>query len=121
MKMMNAKTLGFIHFAFTKLSKKRQDLLVKRNKQVVALIVDILYNIANNNIVPRDTSTINNLKKERRHIYKLFERSTSHNKKSKILIQRSNIIKAILPLLPSIRKTIQNEPLYEDVSYKRRR
>jgi hypothetical protein len=108
--------LKFIYFAFKSFPLVRQNELIKKDTQVVSVLVDILYNIAHENIVPTDKSIINKLSKYRKQIYKVIAKTTSHKTRAKIFIKYRQIIHIILPLIPSISASLDNEPLYQDVS-----
>lgn len=113
--------LKFIHFAFSNLPSSRQIALLRSNRQIVDIIVTILYNIAHKNVLPADNSIINKLSKYRKDIYRLINSRTSPAKRSAILVSNKDIVTTILPLIPGIAANIENEPLYEDVPDKRKR
>ena len=111
----------FLHFAFGGgIPLARQIALLRKNKNLVNLITDVIYNILYQNVVPSSPDIINDLKKYKKDIYKLVDKKTSDRTWSEILIKQPQIIKSILPLLPSIDINLENEPLYEDVSGKRK-
>lgn len=111
----------FLHYAFAGgVPLARQINLLHKNKNLVNLVVDVVYNILYQNVVPSSPDIINDLKKYKNEVYKLVDKRTSDKSRSQILIKNPEIIKTILPLLPSIDKSIVNEPLYENVSGKRK-
>lgn len=113
--------IKFVHFAFGGgVPLARQVSLLRKNKNMVNLITDILYNILYQNVVPSSPDIINDLKKYKKDIYKLVDKKSSDKTRSDILIKNPQIIKTVLPLLSSIDSSLKNEPLYENVSGKRK-
>ena len=111
-----------MHFAFGGgVPVARQEALLRKNKNIVNLVTDILYNILYQNVVPSSPKLINELKTYKKDIYKLVDKKTSDKTRSEILIKHPQIIQAILPLLSSIDINLQNELLYEDVLYDKRK
>jgi predicted glycosyltransferase len=113
--------LKFIYSTFGgTIPLKQQSVILKEDKQVVAVLVDILYNILHKNVVPASEIVINKLSKYKKQIYKLIAKTTSHKARVNILLQNREIIRIILPLIPSISANLDNEPLYQDVFNKRK-
>ena len=113
--------IKFLHFAFGGgVPVARQKAIFCKHKNIVNLVTDILCNILCQNVVPFSPKPINKLKTYKKNIYKLVDKKTSDKTRSKILIKHPQIIKAILPLLSSMDKNLQNEPLYKNVPYKRK-
>jgi phosphorylcholine metabolism protein LicD len=113
---------GSIRFLSFVLSSPRQRLIsiLSKNKQVVRHICDILLNILLLNIRV-NSSVINKLKKHKRVIYLLVDKKTTDKTRAELLTKHLSITKTILPLLKAIETSLKNEPLYQDVSNKRRR
>ena len=113
------KIVGFLHFV-SKSPKERIIQILTRNNTIVVLTCDILLNILKNNI-PVKPELLKKLKKHRRTIYKLVDKRIPIERKKKLLAKNWPIVEVLEPLLPLIAKSFKYEPLYKNVSHKRRR
>ena len=94
--------------------RARQKSIISKNKQVVKHICDILLNILLQNILPK-ASVIKKLKHHRKVIYACVNKKTSDKTRQELLLRHPSILKTLATLLPSINKTLENEPLYQNV------
>jgi hypothetical protein len=105
--------LRFLKFVLESPSARRRS-IISKNKQVVKHICDILLNILLQNISVK-ASVINKLKRHRKVIYTCVNKKTSDKTRKELLLRHPSILKTLATLLPSINKTLENEPLYQNV------
>ena len=94
---------------------QRQTAIIGKNKQIVKQICDILLNILLLNVKVKPI-VIKKLKQHKTVIYQLVNKKISDKKRQELLLHNRAILKIIATVLPSIYKSIQNEPLYQNVS-----
>ena len=113
------RQISFLRFVLNS-PRKRLVAILSKNKQLLNHISDILLNILLLNIRVK-SDIINKLKRHKRIIYQIVNKTTSDKSRLELLLKHSAIIKLITPLLKPIEKTLKNEPLYENVFNQRRR
>ena len=105
--------LKFLKFVFES-PHKRQISIINKNKQVVKHICDILLNILLQNITVKPI-IITKLRRHRKAIYTLVNKRTTDKKRRDLLVHNPGILRTLATVLPSIYKSIHNEPLYQNV------
>ena len=94
--------------------------ILRKNKQVVRQLCDVLLNILLKHI-PVSAKTLRQLKRHRSEIYRLVDRRTSDAQRTQIILQNPSLLRPIIPLLKEVARSFKYEPLYQDVSNNRRR
>lgn len=113
---------GFLKFLKFVLDSPHKRLLkiIQSNHKVIGVVGEVVLNILLKNI-PVKPEVVRKLRKYKRVLYALVDPNVNSKKKIKILTRNIKLLKVIAPLLPLIINSLQNEPLYENVSHHRKR
>lgn len=113
---------GFLKFLKFVLGSPHKRLLkiVKSNHKVIGVVGEVVLNILLKNI-PVKPDVVKKLRRYKRVLYTLVDPKVNAKKKIRLLTRHIKLLKVLAPLLPLIINSLQNEPLYQNVSHHRKR